>query len=143
MERWIVLPPSAYAQILERTSGDNLLSRGDVTLLRTKLLPSQWSSIIDSESSNTYIALLALEALLRFSSLDGLNERSRICSAILVVGIATRAKEVSQVGRIGRTLVVWILTKCFRRAAAAAYSLSQTLHFVVVMFIGETCCAKK
>jgi hypothetical protein len=143
MGRWMVLPPSAYPEILARTSGDSFLSRGDVLLLRAELLPRQRSCVIDGESSNTYISLLALEALLRLSSLDGLNGGSGIRPTIFVVGSATMFKEVSQVGRVGRTSVVCIPTKCFRRAAAAAYSLSQTLHFIMVMFIGKTCCAKK
>jgi hypothetical protein len=74
---------------------------------------------------------------LRLSSLDGLNGGSGIRSTIFVVGFATMFKGVSQVRRVGRTSVVCIPTRCFRRAAAAAYSLSQTLHFIMVMFIGK------
>jgi hypothetical protein len=116
----MVLPPSAYPKILARISGLNLLSRGDVTLLRAELLPGQQSCDFDIGVSNTYIALLALEALLRLRSLDDLNGGSGIRSTIFVFGIATKAKGMSQVRRVGKTSVVCIPTKCFRRAAAAA-----------------------
>jgi hypothetical protein len=138
-----VLPPNAYPKILARISALNLVSSGELTLLRADLLPGQRYCIVDSQNTNTYIALLAFEALLRLSNLDGLNDGSLISSAIFVVGYATMFKGVSKVGRVGGTSVVCIPTTCFRRAAAAAYSLSQTLHFVVAMFSGETGCAKK